>query len=283
MDKHIFISYSREDINLRDMIRERLVSSNIPVWTDDSLTPGTPNWQMAIEGALEISIALVVILSPEAKQSRWVRAEITDAENREIPIFPLLAKGDELTSVPLGLNLTQWIDVRVGFDEGIDKLIFTLLNEVILSDVDAEDQTKAFMSLIGEDQTSGQIYVETQFETYKNMWADLLKLRRAGDDLWGEVNEENLIEFSKLLEETRIAAANGELFLEEDDSGMLHDVLREFRQYMFGKKLLHERYLSDDDVEEIKRNIQENRRAKDDYEMVLAKILASYREKLKSM
>jgi hypothetical protein len=93
-----------------------LRASGFWVWTDESLTPGTPSWKAAIEGAIEQAAAVVVILSPDAKRSEWVERELDYARTVGVRVFPVLARGNQQNAIPLELINAQWIDIRPGTD-----------------------------------------------------------------------------------------------------------------------------------------------------------------------
>lgn len=123
--RHVFISYSRRDEAMMVRLRDDMQDERLIVWTDEALTPGDPSWQMAIESAIENAGCVVVVLSPEAKKSEWVRAELQYAHMHKVTIFPLLARGDEATAVPLSLTGAQFLDVRneAKYASGVPKLI----------------------------------------------------------------------------------------------------------------------------------------------------------------
>ena len=108
----IFLSYSRKDARTMRRLFADLKAAGFTMWTDEDLTPGTPSWIQAIENAIQSSGCMVVILTPESKKSPWVERELAHASAYGIPIFPLLARGDERTSVPLILSSHQWADIR---------------------------------------------------------------------------------------------------------------------------------------------------------------------------
>ncbi|HLU11570.1 MAG TPA: toll/interleukin-1 receptor domain-containing protein [Oceanobacillus sp.] len=111
--KHdIFLSYSRKDARIMRRLFADLKAAGFTIWTDEDLTPGTPSWVQAIESAIQSSGCLVVILTPDSKKSPWVERELVHASAYGIPIFPLLARGDERSSVPLVLSSHQWADIR---------------------------------------------------------------------------------------------------------------------------------------------------------------------------
>ena len=109
---HIFLSYARKDVTLMQRIKQTLIASGLSVWTDEGISPGTPLWDAAIEKALENAGCMVVILTPNVKDAGGVRAEIHYARIHDVLIFPVLAEGSEIDSVPWSLSGTQWIDIR---------------------------------------------------------------------------------------------------------------------------------------------------------------------------
>ena len=97
------------------------------MWTDEDLEAGTPVWQAAIDEAIVQAHCMVVVLSPNAKQSKWVNIEITAADDNNLRIFPVLIDGDKSTAVPLLLRTTQLVDVRQDYRLGIDEKLLPSL------------------------------------------------------------------------------------------------------------------------------------------------------------
>lgn len=126
MKPTVFLSYSRSDLDQMLHVKDSLIARGINVWTDELLQPGTPQWENEIAFAIESSKALVVLLSPRAKESVWVGRELSYAEEHEVRIFPVLLDGDEKTSVPFRLISTQRIDLRTGFASGMRALVEAL-------------------------------------------------------------------------------------------------------------------------------------------------------------
>ena len=141
---HVFISYSRQNIDKMRRINGALRTAGFFTWTDEKLIPGTPDWQTAIEKALENADALVAIFTPEAKQSRWVREELNYAEAYDVRIFPLLAAGSKATSVPFGFITAQWVDItqEESHEIGMRELIASLRIHLGLENVGGEEKTE---------------------------------------------------------------------------------------------------------------------------------------------
>ncbi len=133
---HIFLSYSRRDTDMMQRLRDDLRRAQLAVWTDENLKPGTPSWKQAIESALDAAGCVVVILSPDAKGSKWVKEELNYAENQELRIFPVLVAGDEKSAVPFGFSASQWVDIRdlETCNRGVMSLISSLCNYLEVGD-----------------------------------------------------------------------------------------------------------------------------------------------------
>lgn len=113
MKHHIFLSYSRRDAAKMRDVRTRLQDAGLRVWTDEKeLRVGVEDWPASIEEAIEGAQGIVVLLSPDAKESGPVRKEIRYAQSNKKKIFPLLVRGSEDDAVPFDLITAQWIDVR---------------------------------------------------------------------------------------------------------------------------------------------------------------------------
>jgi TIR domain len=92
---HLFVSYSREDKRDADWIAGRLEASGYTVWIDRrALLGGTP-WQRVIPHEIRNAEALLLILTPSAVQSEWVRREFFYALRNRIRIIPLLVRPAE--------------------------------------------------------------------------------------------------------------------------------------------------------------------------------------------
>ncbi|GAB4511198.1 MAG: hypothetical protein OHK0046_08950 [Anaerolineae bacterium] len=112
--KHLFISYSRKDRTFVDRLVESLESHGMTVWLDtDDLVPGTPNWEQAIRDAIEYCTAVLLVASPHSRASVYVQGELTLAQLRQKPIYPLWADGKHwVDAVQLGMVNTQYLDFR---------------------------------------------------------------------------------------------------------------------------------------------------------------------------
>lgn len=115
-----------EDAEVMWRVYNDLQIEGLQVWIDQtSLEPGTLAWDRAIEDAIVNSGCLVVILSPSARTSEWVREELHYAKILNKRIFPLLAVGEAHNAIPFGFSTAQYTDIRDErhYEDGIKKLI----------------------------------------------------------------------------------------------------------------------------------------------------------------
>jgi formylglycine-generating enzyme required for sulfatase activity len=92
---HVFISYSKEhNKDYARRLAEYLRDQGFEVWLDDDRIPKGANWKDILYQAVQDCAACIVIMTPDAKKSRWIDREITWADNLEKQFFPLLLDGD---------------------------------------------------------------------------------------------------------------------------------------------------------------------------------------------
>jgi WD40 repeat protein len=88
----VFLSYSREDQPYAERLARYLANCGLRVWFDRALGPGDP-WVSVIERQINACAAVVVVVTPAAETSPWVRRELSLAEGRGKLILPLLLSG----------------------------------------------------------------------------------------------------------------------------------------------------------------------------------------------
>ena len=138
-NRYIFVSYSRTDIAIMQRVKGSLHQAGLAVWTDEGIEPGTTLWQDSIADAIEHAGCVVILLSPDAKNSVWVKRELNYATTHNKRIFALLVRGDESTSVPFALIGSQYVDIRVDYDAGIIRLA-QVVAELFDTNVDTESE-----------------------------------------------------------------------------------------------------------------------------------------------
>ena len=126
---HVFLSYARADASFVSRLQSDLQAGGIAVWIDhEDIQPGTPDWEDSLRKAIRHAAAVVLVASPSARSSRYVKDELRIAEMYRRPVYPLWAMGDEwMDAVPIGWGGTQYIDAREGrYQEAIHELVMIL-------------------------------------------------------------------------------------------------------------------------------------------------------------
>jgi tetratricopeptide (TPR) repeat protein len=76
---HIFISHAGADDDFVKELRTALEAQGLPVWVDSRNLRGGDELEPEIDRAIETARQVIVVLSPDTVNSRWVRKEITKA------------------------------------------------------------------------------------------------------------------------------------------------------------------------------------------------------------
>jgi hypothetical protein len=110
VDGYVFISYRHgDDVAYVKRLTEFLVDAAVRVWHDHDVVTGD-RWEQVIKTKIEDCSAFIVVMTPGADESDWVKREINYAERLGRPILPLLLEGNGF----FRLNNYQAEDVRQG-------------------------------------------------------------------------------------------------------------------------------------------------------------------------
>jgi acyl carrier protein len=125
--RQVFISHDTEDASFAHRLARDLQGAGVQVWiAPDSIRPGE-SWVDAIERGLNHSSDMVVVLTPAAIDSRWVKKETEIGIMRErrgqMRVIPLAV---EQCDVPLLLGSYQMVSFRRGYDVGLRQLVSML-------------------------------------------------------------------------------------------------------------------------------------------------------------
>lgn len=105
----VFISYKREQIDLAQSLEGKLKEAGFDSWMDRNIHVGT-EWREKIAEEIRKSIALIVIMTPEAKASEYVTYEWAFAHGAGVRVIPLIhIKPDELHP---RLKTLQYVDYK---------------------------------------------------------------------------------------------------------------------------------------------------------------------------
>ncbi len=122
----VFLCYARADSELITRLKTDLLGRHIQVWIDrEGLQPGTLDWEEALRTAIRAAQAVLLIASPNARSSRYVRDELRIAEIYQRPVYPLWIAGTHwIEAVPLGWGGSQYLDARQSrYETAIPELV----------------------------------------------------------------------------------------------------------------------------------------------------------------
>ncbi|REF97144.1 outer membrane protein assembly factor BamB [Asanoa ferruginea] len=105
----MFISYSRSDKAYVERLATHLADAGVPVWFDHAMVPGD-QWEEVIIEKINTCAAVLIVMTPESKASKWVKREISHAEGQDKRLIPLLLAG----KVFFRLSDYHYADVRDG-------------------------------------------------------------------------------------------------------------------------------------------------------------------------
>jgi hypothetical protein len=134
MSKHIFISYSRGNLDTVQRITTELLNAGINVWIDKvGLKPGTPDWEQALRDAIHNAEMVLFMASPTARRSTYVRDELAIADMERVPVYPVWVEGEHwMDCVPMGRGYVQFIDVRgSAYLNGLQQIANALTHKVV--------------------------------------------------------------------------------------------------------------------------------------------------------
>lgn len=125
MEKDIFISYSRRDQEFVTRLAADLDTQITGVWFDQSTIQVGQKWHAEIMDGIRECRAFILVLSPDAAESRYVREEVNKALELGKPIIPVLYRPDNWTGEFEALvKDVQTLDLRSGsYGENFQKLV----------------------------------------------------------------------------------------------------------------------------------------------------------------
>lgn len=126
MPNEVFLSHSSQDRPFAQRLVRVLRRHGIPVWYSDTNIMGAQQWHDEIGAALKRCDWLVLVLSPSAVESVWVKRELLYALQQyrfNGRIAPLLYKRCSYDGLSWTLSQMQMVDFASGFDDGCRELL----------------------------------------------------------------------------------------------------------------------------------------------------------------
>ena len=124
--KEVFLSHATRDRKAADRIAATLRRHSIPTWYSRTHLGGAQQWQQEIGKALRQCDWFLVLLSPSAVSSMWVKRELSYAlsqrryENR---IIPMVLRVCDHEALHWTLATFQMIKLTTGFTSGCRELL----------------------------------------------------------------------------------------------------------------------------------------------------------------
>jgi hypothetical protein len=110
--KQVFISYSHDDENVAQELRDSLRKKNLG-WIDEARIAGGGAIRQKVKDSLQQASAIIVLVSKQSLKSEWVQFEIGAALAMNKPVIPILiGQTDAETVLPDWLQGIVYIDAR---------------------------------------------------------------------------------------------------------------------------------------------------------------------------
>lgn len=126
-DKIVFISHDHEDADFAELLQLKLEKNGLTGWIDSERLKIGQDWREEIDQGIENSMALVAIMTPNARKSEYVTYEWAFAWGKSKKIFPIMLKQTQLHP---RLESLQYLDFTNRASRPWDGLIESI-NEVI--------------------------------------------------------------------------------------------------------------------------------------------------------
>jgi hypothetical protein len=122
----VFLSHSSQDREMAGRVAEMLRTHGVPVWFSQANIVGAQQWHDEIGAALERCDWFVVVLSPDAILSKWVKRELLFAleNDRYINrIIPIQFRACDFKQLSWTLTQFQMVDLSGEFLAGCRDLL----------------------------------------------------------------------------------------------------------------------------------------------------------------
>ncbi|MGO8672622.1 MAG: toll/interleukin-1 receptor domain-containing protein [Capsulimonadaceae bacterium] len=121
LPSELFISHSSADHDFVTRLVRVLRGHNVPLWYSSTNIQGAQQWHDEIGAALTRCDWFLLVLSPRAVASRWVKRELMFAlqqDRFESRIVPVVYQACDVNQLSWVLSSVQMIDFEPDFDNG---------------------------------------------------------------------------------------------------------------------------------------------------------------------
>ncbi len=131
---HIFVSYSRRDIDFAGKIVQALAEKDLDTWIDWKSIPKGEYWEQEIYRGIEEADAFLFLLSPDSVRSEMCNKEIAHAVENNKRILPIVIRDADKANFPnetskKEISKRNWLFCRDGqdnFTRAIDETLKTI-------------------------------------------------------------------------------------------------------------------------------------------------------------
>lgn len=112
---HIFVSYSRIDEAFVIYLVSLLKDEGFTVWLDKERLDTGEIWSNELKQAIIDCVTFIIVMSPDAENSKWVQNELRLAEKLDKPILPVHYRGEiwwSLSNIQVE-DMTQGLDANL--------------------------------------------------------------------------------------------------------------------------------------------------------------------------
>lgn len=95
-DKVVFISHDHDDADFAELLKMKLEKSGLSGWIDSERLKIGQDWREEIDQGIETSVAVIAVMTPNARKSEYVTYEWAFAWGKGIKIFPIMLKQTQL-------------------------------------------------------------------------------------------------------------------------------------------------------------------------------------------
>lgn|GEM_PF-4429371 len=123
MADHIFISYKHSDTLYARVLMNELEKAGFEYWWDENIPLGG-NWSETIDTSIREALAVLVLMSPEAKKSEYVTYEWSFALGARVPLLPIVIQ--KVDDIHPRLKSVQYDDLSASSNPQFDHVIARL-------------------------------------------------------------------------------------------------------------------------------------------------------------
>lgn len=123
LGKSVFISHDHDDADFAELLKLRLEKNGLEGWIDTERLKIGQDWREEIDSGIEGALAVIAIMTPEARKSEYVTYEWAFSWGKQKTIFPIMLKQTQLHP---RLESLQYLDFTNRAARPWDELIISI-------------------------------------------------------------------------------------------------------------------------------------------------------------